>query len=216
MNNLVIGLGEVGESLKNFLDCEGVDLGDQIEGKRDVIHICFPFEKDFFDNVKIYIEKFDPQIVIIHSTVPVGATREIGDNCVHSPIRGKHPNLEESIKTFTKFFGGPMAEEASQIFKERGVDVITTLKAENTEAMKLWDTQIYKEAILLNKKIHQYCVDNDLDFDLVYTKANETYNEGYRKMGNPEYAKYVLKYIDGPIGGHCVESNSKLLFDDEL
>jgi hypothetical protein len=87
--------------------------------------------------VKIYKESFDSNIVIIHSTVSVGTTKKCGDDFVHSPIRGKHLNLEEGIKTFTKFFSG-----------DKGMDIITTLNSNNTEAIKLWDTEIHREAIL--------------------------------------------------------------------
>jgi len=209
--NLIIGLGEVGGSLEKILKCPGIDNSASNIPQADIIHICFPFSEDFVKQVKYYKNATQAEIVVIHSTVPVGTTSDCGEFAVHSPIRGKHPNLEDGIKNFVKFFGGKRAGEASLVFSNLGIDVITTDKSENTEAMKLWDTEIYREAIMLNKKIHEYCQKYGLDFDIVYTEANKTYNEGYAKLGHAEYAKYVLKFVDGPIGGHCVEPNHILL-----
>jgi hypothetical protein len=34
-------------------------------------------------------------------------------------------------------------------------------------------------------------------------------------MGNPEFCKYVLKHVDGPLGGHCLIENAVLLHEQE-
>lgn len=208
--HLVIGMGEIGTGLSEVLRCDGIDINDQVP-KADIIHICFPYSDQFIELVQKYQHDTEASLIIIHSTVPVGTTSKCGEGAVHSPVRGKHPHLAEGIKTFVKFFGGGRAEEVAAYFSTLGVETVTTEKPENTEAMKLWDTEIYREAILLNKRIYQYCEENGLDFDIVYTLANKTYNDGYAKLGHPEFTKYVLKYIDGPIGGHCLEPNHKLL-----
>lgn len=207
-------MGEIGQSLMPFFNCSGIDKGEVVP-KADIMHVCFPYSDKFVDYVKEYQEKSGANLIIIHSTLPVGTTSKLGPSAVHSPVRGKHPNLTESIRTFKKFFGGPRAKEAAKIFSDLGVSVVISDKAENVEAMKLWDTEVYREAVLLNKKIYKYCQDNNLDFDIVYTQSNESYNEGYEKMGNPEYKKYILKYIEGPIGGHCLEPNHILLTKEE-
>lgn len=67
--------------------------------------------------------------------------------------------------------------------------------------------------ILIEKSIKQYCERNGVDFNIVYKLSNMTYNEGYLKLGHPEYQKYVLKDFPGPIGGHCVQENWELLDD---
>lgn len=219
MRHYIIGLGEVGSALHEILQAAfevfTYDIGRsqelRIVSGVKVLHICFPYSSSFIDKVKEYCEALRPEYVVIHSTVPVGTTRQCGKDFVHSPIRGKHPKLAESIKVFAKFFGGQYAKEVAAIFEQIGIQTVVAEKSEETEAMKLWDTEIYREAILLNRKIYQYCAKGGLNFDIVYTLANKTYNEGYSKMGNPEYAKYILKYTEGPIGGHCVEPNHHLL-----
>jgi len=214
MKHLVIGMGEIGTGLAEVLQCHGIDKNDEVP-KADIIHICFPYSDHFVELVQKYKHDTGASLTVIHSTVPVGTTNKCGGEAVHSPVRGKHPHLAEGIKTFVKFFGGERAKEVAAHFSALGVKTVTTEKPENTEAMKLWDTEIYREAILLNKRIHQYCEEHGLDFDIVYTLANKTYNDGYAKLGHSEFAKYVLKHVEGPIGGHCLEPNHKLL-DNQL
>lgn len=211
---IVIGLGEVGTAIRNILDCEGFDSKDPVEFAQesyDVMHVCFPFNKDFPSLLQAYEDKLKPDLVIIHSTVPVGTSSMLA--AVHSPVRGVHPELEEGIRTFVKFFGGERAWEAAELFKERGIQTFCTRSARDTEAMKLWDTTMYGWNILIQKAVKEYCFKNGLDFEVVYAYANDTYNDGYRKLGRWRFQKYVLEDFPGPIGGHCVKENWELLED---
>lgn len=212
--NLVVGLGEVGLAIQSILKCDGHDPIKKISssGRYNVLHICFPYFDGFEKQVEEYKNQFGADLVIIHSSVAIGVSSKIG--AVHSPIRGVHPNLEKSIRTFVKLFGGPKAKEASKIFESFGVKTLTTEKSENTEAMKLWDTTQYGAMIMLNKEIYEFCQKNNLDFDVVYTEANKSYNEGYVKMGMPFVVRPYLKHMEGKIGGHCVIPNSHLLDSD--
>ncbi len=209
--HLVIGLGQIGKAIKEVLRADGLDIkkSEPILEFYDVLHICIPYSDHFVQTVSDYKEKFEPSITIIHSTVPVGTSEKLG--AVHSPVRGIHPNLVDGILTFTKFFGGEKSKEAAQIFEEIGIDTVIAKSSRDTEAMKLWDTTIYGWNIVLEKIIHKYCEDNNLDFDIVYTEANQSYNLGYTELDRPEYKKYVLKHMPGPVGGHCVIPNLEML-----
>lgn len=225
--HLVVGLGGIGTAVCKFLS---VDSGAEVDGfdsqqeravpkkKFDFLHICFPCtdRENFIFSVKNYANLVlkEDGIVVIHSTVPLSTTRSIGENAVHVPIRGKHPNLYESIKSFKLYLGGPQADIVARVFRQGRVHCSVTDKPENTEALKLWDTEQYREFILLNKRIHQFCEDHNLDFDLVYTDANESYNEGYALFDMEHVTRPVLEYMEGPIGGHCVEENHKLLYEN--
>lgn len=212
IKHLVIGLGEVGSGLVEVFKCDGEDKFKDIFGEEkryDMLHIAFPFSETFIQDVKNYQNQYDPKWTVIHSTVPIGTSRKCG--ALHSPIRGVHPHIGESIVTFKKFLSGPDVWEVSKIFKQYGIECMCTNDQENTEALKLWDTTQYGIFIMLNKEIHQFCKDHNLDFNIVYTLANETYNEGYSKMYRPEVMRPYLDYRDEPIGGHCVIPNAKLL-----
>lgn len=211
MKNIVIGLGEVGKAIQEILSCEGHDPFKKIiySGTCDVIHVCIPHSDKFIEIVKEYKKQFKPSLTIIHSSVPVGTTEKL--NAVHSPIRGVHPNLALGVKIFVKFFGGKRSCEASKIFSDLGIKTFCVEDSRNTEALKLWDTTQYGIMILLNKEIHKYCEENNLDFDVVYGLGNSTYNEGYVNLGRHEVVRPYLKYMEGKIGGHCVVPNAKLI-----
>ena len=222
-SQLIIGNGEVGQSLFNVLATLyrwSICIQDKNKnfydfyGKYDVIHICYPFVTYFIQITKEYIKQYNPKLVIIHSTVPIGITRKISPIAVHSPIRGTHPNLEEGIKTFVKYFGGKKAEEAAKIFSNTGIVTQCFKKPETTEVIKLWDTFQYGVMIMLEKEIYKYCKQKKVDFNFVYKDANKTYNEGYKKLGRPELIRPVLKHVKGKIGGHCIIPNAKLLSID--
>lgn len=214
---MIIGLGQIGLAIRDILDADCIDLSADKssfeERNYEVLHICFPYQESFKETVQKYQSRFSPTITIIHSTVPVGTSEKL--SAVHSPCRGIHPNLKKGIMTFVKYFGGERAEEAAHYFNDYGIKTHAYSSSRDTEAMKLWDTTIYGWNIILEKMIFAYCKGNDLDFDLIYTKANESYNDGYDKLEYPEYKKYVLRHIDGKIGGHCVIDNLELL-DSEV
>lgn len=209
--HLVIGLGEVGTAIQKLLRADGHDSQKEeiSEGQYDVLHICFPYSEAFSAIVREYEEKFKSKMTIIHSTVPIGTTDTL--RAVHSPVRGPHPHLEEAIGSFVKYFGGPQAEEASECFKALGIGVTCVPDARTTEALKLWDTAQYGSMILLMREIHAFCEEYEVDFGIVYSHANQTYNEGYASLGRKEVARPYLKYKEGPIGGHCVIPNAHLL-----
>lgn len=209
MKNLVIGLGEVGTAIQSILKCDGIDSEDKSGLKYDLIHICFPYTESFVDSVKSYADYYEAKYVVVHSTVPIGTCDEHG--WTHSPVRGVHPNLEQGIRTFVKYFGGKDSLEVVAPFVKRGIKCTPTKYAKTTEALKLWDTTQYGALIMLQKEIHDFCEENDLDFDLVYIDANQTYNDGYTKLKMPHVVRPFLKHMEGPIGGHCVLQNCKLL-----
>ncbi len=217
-------LGEIGSAISQLIkskggDVDGIDKNDVVDarGRYEVMHICIPWSDEFnavvTDLVQRYLTK--EGITIIHSTIPVGTTRKLGSDYVHSPCRGVHPNLLQGIKVFVKFFGGHRAHEASEVFDQFGVKVGYTSRSENTEAMKLWETEQYRRHIETMREIKEYCEDLNLDFDFVYTHANKTYNSGYKELGMGHVNRPVLYFMPGPTGGHCVEPNHKLLFPDE-
>lgn len=222
MRHLVIGMGQVGQALREVLEAEyevtGIDKETQAHGVFDVLHICYPYNKDFYVDTWEYIFRYiaGGALVIIHSSVPVGTCKQF--RAVHSPIRGVHPHLAKGIRTFVKFFGGELAQasRAALVFAKLGVPTHVVEDARNTEAMKLWDTTYYGWNIVFEKAVHEFCVKHGLNFDVVYTKANETYNSGYKKLGLGHVQRPVLEHRSGPIGGHCVIPNALLLGDEPV
>lgn len=215
--HLIIGKGEVGSSLFNILKSYYQvfirDKDDEFSDQFEVIHICYPNGKNFVKITKDYIEKYQPKIAIIHSTIPVGTTKKISEIAVHSPIRGLHPNLEKGVKTFVKYFSGQKAKEAAKFFSDIGIKTKIFKKSETTELLKILDTTYYGWNIVFCKEIKRICDNLNLDFGEVYTIANQDYNWGYKKLGKENVIRPVLKAAPGKIGGHCVVQNCDLLDD---
>lgn len=210
MKHLVIGLGEVGTAIQKVFNCAGHDKGVFIpHSDFDIIHICIPFSSEFVKAVENFQSLYESPFTIIHSTVPVGTSRKL--NALHSPIRGLHPNLYEGIMTFEKFLGGEQASQVADEFRKHGMKVILCDKQEDTEALKLFDTQYYLECVRFVQRVKKYCNEHNLDFHAVYSLANKSYNEGYTKLGHSEYVRPVLQPIMKEVGGHCLLPNEKLL-----
>jgi hypothetical protein len=110
-----------------------------------------------------------------------------------------------------KYFGGKDAYKAAKYFEEVGVATRVLEHPEVCEASKLWDTAQFGWMILLNKAMRFWCEKEGLNFEIVYREWNQTYNEGYRKLGKDQFCRPYFDYVPGPIGGHCVVENSQLL-----
>jgi hypothetical protein len=209
---LVIGAGEVGTAIAEVLrSAHGVGVRDlaPLQVQADVIHIAFRWNEQFVEQVKQYEREHQADLVIIHSTVPVGTCDP--RDWVHSPVRGRHPDLGRSLLAFRKHFGGHRAEEAATIFGLCGVVTSTHPNAIETEAGKLWELVQYGQQIVTEKCIHQWCKENGADFDVVYRLFAESYNEGYEILEEDWAVRPVLEHMPGPVGGHCVVPGAKLL-----
>ncbi|MCG2685892.1 hypothetical protein L6258_00810 [Candidatus Parcubacteria bacterium] len=221
----ILGLGEVGRTFAQIEKEAGhevftKDLDHNGLKKSAVLHICLPFSDQFFTASQEAISESEPELVIIHSTVPVGTTRKLSTRVkttetVHSPIRGMHPNLAPGVKTFVKFVGpvtiqgGQLAENHLQKLK---IKTALCRDAETTEFAKLYDTLYYAWNIVFCKELYKTAQQAEVDFKQAYTLWNQTYNDGYTKLGKPNVLRPVLTPQPGPIGGHCLIPNATMAF----
>ena len=222
----IVGHGQVGQAVaklysetdtsKSWFSFDKILIYDPYQGMMDdisdvdILNVCIPYTEDFVSIVK---DLPTPNwYTVIHSTVPVGTTEKFGHKFLHSPVRGVHPNLYEGLKTFVKFIGGDeqLAQAYSGHLKTLGVETHICKDAKTTELSKLADTTYYGLCIAFTSDMKKLCDEYDLDFMEVMTKYNNTYNEGYKKLGKPNVIRPVL-YPTDKIGGHCVIPNAKLL-----
>lgn len=219
--HLVIGMGEIGKAIHAVLsDVYEVSCFDELmvnltsKEPFDVLHIAFGHKADETEDFKEWVRGYQKRflkeggLTIIHSTVAVGVSRTLG--AVHSPVRGAHPDLEESIRTFTKFFGGERAGEATEIFRRAGIKTYIFDDQETTELGKISETTFYALQIEYIKHLKRECDRYGLSFAEVYTLQAQVYNEGWESMGHPEYMMPLLIPILRPQGGHCTIPNCKL------
>lgn len=222
--HLIIGAGEIGRSvyevLKDVADVSIRDIDSDIVGQFNYVHITFPYTDNFVELVRGYEELYSPHTIIVHTTTKIGTIRNLGEKAVHVPIRGKHPNLAQSIKTFRLYIGGndiDRVTDVAAIFKQVVPDVyILDQPPETTEALKILSTTYYGWNIIFEKWAHDFCERYEIPFEVVYTDANKSYNEGYTKMGMPQFVRPVLEHMPGCIGGHCVRQNCDMMPEESI
>lgn len=217
-NVVVVGLGEIGKPLLQVLsqkyDVVGIDIEPPAEQPKniDILHICYPFEiKDFIGETARYIEKFQPALTIINSTVGIGITRAVADRTgkpvVHSPVRGKHVRMLEELYKYTKFVGGTdsvAAQKAAEHFQVAGLRTKILSSPEATELAKLTETTYFGVLIAWAQEVERYCDRLGTSYDEIVSIYDEI------AFFPP------VKYTSGIIGGHCVMPNIEILrkFDD--
>lgn len=231
LNIGILGYGEVGKAIAKFYykpkteilhryDVKIKDLNhdDGLNGV-SVLHICIPWNETFIDIVKKDLSLIKPSLAIIHSTVAPGATKKLTAlfpkiAIVHSPVRGVHPYLYEGIRTFVKFIGAENKKAglaAQKHLKSLGIKTVIVMPAAATELGKLLDTTYYGLCIAFHGEAKKMCDNIGVNFDDVMTKFNETYNEGYKKLGKKYVVRPVLQAPEGSIGGHCILPNARIL-----
>jgi hypothetical protein len=211
--HLVVGAGEVGRAIAEVLDCEARDVDGHRDEKVGTLHIAFGWSDSFVAAVIGYRDRYRPDLVVIHSTVPVGTSRRL--DAVHSPVRGRHPHLADSLRTFVKFVAGPGADNAAEQMNDHGVDTVVVPDQETTEAGKLWELLMFGLAVAQQKEMYRWCEERGADPAIAYAQFAETYNDGYERLGLPQLRRRIITPTAGQIGGHCVIPMSELV-DHEL
>lgn len=217
---LVVGVGEIGkplmEIIEEYFDVVGVDIAPvEFLGVCDVLHICFPFQiPDFIGTCVKYINKYQPRLTVINSTIIPGTTRAIfertGVPIAYSPVRGKHIKMKHDLLLYSKFVGGIDAEssrKAAEHFETLGMKVRILSSPEATELAKLTETTYFGVLIAWAQEVERYCDRLSVNYDEVVSFYDEI---GYLP---PQ------KFFPGIIGGHCVMPNIEILrsiFDSKM
>lgn len=230
MTDIILGMGEVGETLFDLLvdrkfDCIGIDLEDskcknytenKIIENPQYLHVCLPGELEKFTDIVIeWINKIkNIQVVVIHSTVKPGTTKSIQERSsipiLFSPVRGVHRRFLDDIKKYTKFISFDNKEINSEIKKDlekrfRKVEWMSTTKTAEL-AKILVDTTYYGWLINYAQITKMICEKENVDFDEMWKFADEI----HENLGNRP------KMFPGIIGGHCVIPNLNLVEYENL
>lgn len=208
--SLIVGAGEIGHALLEVLSPYYITRIKDVEplvidGQVSVMHICFPYSENFIEQVKQYQEEYKPKFTVIHSTVPVGTSRKC--NACHSSIRGNHPFLAQSIRTFKKIIAGEGADEVAEYFRRANIKVQVFRQAESDELGKIADTTFYAVCIEFIKELERMCKKHKVPFSEAFTISQQIYNEGWKDLGYPEYSRPILQPLQRKQGGHCTLPN---------
>jgi hypothetical protein len=142
---LIVGLGEVGRPLLEILSgthqAAGRDLEDRAFHGVRILHLCFPFGPDFVSAAERYVSLYEPEVVVVNSTVVPGTTRAVqqvtGTPAVYSPVRGKHVRMTEELRRYRKFVAGTSAEAVASVTDHFTAAGMTTQRMSSFESLEL-------------------------------------------------------------------------------
>ena len=228
--DMVIGLGEIGlpiyKIISKHFPVEGIDINPILNKEKsslknhDVafIHFCIPFSKNFFNIIKKYEKKIEPEAIVIHSTISPKTTEKlqkmIKSPVIYSATRGVHKRMISDLKRYTKFYSvynsATKSKYVSKMYEQRMKKCgIKTKKLSNPLTLELAkivvDTSYY--GWLINyAQISKIISDKyGVDYDEMWSFSDEIH----------KFLKNRPKMFPGFIGGHCVIPNLELI-DNEL
>ena len=228
MPDLILGVGEVGETVFDLLtergfDCVGVDVdpskcrncSGMIDGVQNTgaeyLHVCIPGGIATFDEIVLdCISKCKDSLgaILIHSTVRPGTTARLGAVCdipiLSAPTRGVHRRFLEDMKRYTKFVAtdGDLTDAVRAGVEARFKKVAWMSNTKTLELAKiLTDTTYYGWLISYAQMTKMICDAEGIDYDEMWEFAKEP----HEILGNRP------KMYPGIIGGHCVIPNLDLV-----
>ena len=232
MKDVVVGLGEIGKPMFKLISKSvktvGYDKNTKLNPKSNqkyvelptrFIHICIPFNKSFYTNLKKSTKKFSPKSIVIHSTISPGTTSRLQSKfnipVIYSATRGVHKRMLRDLRRYTKFFAiqknAPDAKWASSQFsllmRKAGVK---TKRMSNPLTLELGkivcDTSYYGWLINYAQISQIIALKHKVDYNEMWSFADEI----HKFLGNRP------RMFPGHIGGHCVIPNLELINDNSL
>ena len=231
--NIVAGLGEIGLPICKLLSKNSNTIGYDIDEKLMkiklfkkyeknptlILHICIPFSKKFIMNVQKLVQKFEPKILVIHSTISPNTTSVLQSKLsipvIYSATRGVHKRMEYDLKRYTKFFAigrnAPKKNFAIKEFKKiMRLSGIKTKQMSTPETLELGkivcDTSYLGWLINYAQLSNMIAIQYQIDYDEMWTFSDEI----QKFLGNRP------KMFPGFIGGHCVIPNLDLVHNQTL
>ena len=183
------------------------------------MHICIPFSKNFEKSVLQLTKKFNPDGIVIHSTISPNTTKKLQEKLdlpiIYSATRGVHKRMLKDLKRYTKFFAvydyAPKSKWASQKFKNKlkKCDVKTKQMSQPITlelAKVVCDTSYYGWLINFAQISKMIADKENVDYDEMWSFTDEI----------QKFLKNRPKMFPGFIGGHCVIPNLDLMDDKSL
>ena len=227
--DIIIGGGEVGTALAEVLgERRPIGIHDPPRGsiqeptndECDWLHISFPYSESFISTVVEYVRKFNPNHLVIHSTVPIGTTRKIEREAdyiptYYSPIRGRHPNLARYIREFPKWYAssipGGMDNDFVTYFAAASIQTRKAPSYEALEWYKLLETFTYGYNLVMWQEIERQASKLQGDKQANLSALKNWLHEKKRVYDGDLGYVPIYDLVPGPIGGHCILPNVELL-----
>ena len=231
--DVVAGIGEIGKPILKLLSKDNIvvgfdlnpDLMDERKFERyeslktSFLHIAIPVTGKFINNVLKLYKKFQPECIVIHSTIKPGTTerlqRKLPVPVIYSATRGIHKRMAYDLKRYTKFFvistNAPRSRWASaryvKLMKQCGIKTKKMSRPETLELAKIiCDTSYLGWLVNYAQLSNIIAIEHGVDYDEMWSFSDEI----HEFLGNRP------KMFPGFIGGHCVIPNIDLLDNQTL
>ena len=231
--DVIAGLGEIGKPILRLLSKDhiivGFDLNDDLMDERkfekyrnlktSFLHIAIPATDKFINNVLQLQKKFQPECIVIHSTIKPGTTEKLQGKLsipiIYSATRGVHKRMSNDIKRYTKFFvistNAPRSKWAStkyvKMMRGCGIKTKKMSKPETLELAKIvCDTSYLGWLVNYAQLSNLIAIEHGVNYDEMWSFSDEI----HEFLGNRP------KMYPGYIGGHCVIPNLDLIHSDTL
>jgi len=231
--DIVAGIGEIGKPILKLLSKHGVvvgfdsnpDLMDERKFERyeslktSFLHIAIPVTGKFINNVLKLYKKFQPECIVIHSTIKPGMTEKLQEKLsipvIYSATRGVHKRMVYDLKRYTKFFvisaNAPRGKWATtryvQSMKRCGVKTKKMSKPETLELAKIiCDTSYLGWLVNYAQLSNVIAIKHGVDYDEMWSFSDEI----------QEFLGNRPKMYPSFIGGHCVIPNLNLINNESL
>jgi UDP-N-acetyl-D-mannosaminuronate dehydrogenase len=231
--NIVAGLGEIGLPILKLISKNNLAVGYDLDSSlmnvnkfekydshdTEILHICIPFTKNFISHVVSLMKKFNPELVVIHSTISPLTTKKLQKKTtipiIYSATRGVHRRMLSDLKKYTKFFAieptAPRLKWAKTTFiklmKNTGIKTKQLSLPVTLELSKIVvDTTYYGWLINYAQLSNMIAKKHGADYDEMWSFADEI----HKFLGNRP------KMFPGFIGGHCVIPNLSLIDEESF
>tara|TARA_B100002049_G_C16067366_1_gene371114 strand:- start:1058 stop:1810 length:753 start_codon:yes stop_codon:yes gene_type:complete len=231
--NVVAGIGEIGKPILKLLSKNsitvGFDLNRDLMDERKFekyknfntifLHIAIPATGKFINSILKLHKKFQPECIVIHSTIKPGTTerlqRKLPVPVIYSATRGIHKRMAYDLKRYTKFFvistNAPRSRWASaryvKLMKQCGIKTKKMSRPETLELAKIiCDTSYLGWLVNYAQLSNIIAIEHGVDYDEMWSFSDEI----HEFLGNRP------KMFPGFIGGHCVIPNIDLLDNQTL
>jgi hypothetical protein len=231
--DVVAGLGEIGNPILQLVSKQkptvGYDVNEKLMDKKQFhkyeklptifLHICIPFSNNFIKNIISLVSKFNPEVIVIHSTISPGTTSKLQSQLqipvIYSATRGVHKRMLHDLKRYVKFFAieptAPRLKWASSAYssmmKKCGVKTKKMTTPLTLELAKIVvDTSYYGWLINYAQISNMIAIQNKVNYDEMWSFADEI----QKFLGNRP------KMFPGFIGGHCLDENEIVFIKTNL
>jgi hypothetical protein len=231
--DVVVGIGEIGKPILKLLSKNSITVGFDLNRdlmderkferykdlKTSFLHIAIPATDKFINNVLKLYKKFQPECIVVHSTIKPRTTEDLQGKLpipiIYSATRGIHKRMSYDLKRYTKFFGistnAPRGRWASaryvKLMKHCGIRTKKMSKPETLELAKIiCDTSYLGWLVNYAQLSNLIAIEHGVDYDEMWSFSDEI----HKFLGNRP------KMFAGIIGGHCVIPNIDLIRNQGL